>query len=213
MNSIFMKEETVVAVDKEFYDRDYFENGVTSDKSGYMGYEWGPEYPAYAIGLDTEFKLKGEKVVDIGCAKGFLVKALRELGVKAIGVEASDYAYECVETDLKKYILHSSAVDIPVDKLGTFKMVILYDILEHLDDEEVAKLMEIISNGLKPEYITMKSPFQVYSWDTDKSHINIKNEAGWIEVFSRWGYEPYECVAPKVPWTWWDNRTLCFKRK
>lgn len=202
-----------MVVDKGFYDRDYFENGVTSNKSGYMGYESGPEYADFAIGLNTEFKLEGEKVVDIGCAKGFLVKALRDLGVKAIGVEASDYAYECVEPDLKKYILHTSAVDMPVGKLGKVKLVILYDIIEHLDDDEVAKMMELISSGLKPEYITMKSPFEVYEWDTDKSHINIKNEAGWIEVFSRWGYETYEPVAPKNPWTWWDNRTLCFKRK
>ena len=37
---------------------------------------------------------RGQKILDIGCAKGYLVKALRWLGRDAYGFDISDYALE-----------------------------------------------------------------------------------------------------------------------
>lgn len=195
-------------VSADFYDEDYFENGITSSKSGYNGYHWNDSISMNAKDLIREFNPK--RVLDVGCAKGYLVTAFRRLGVDAWGVEISKYAYENAHEEAKYFIINTS-IDELTEELGEFDLVIFYDILEHLTDQQIEKVMQLM-NKVKAKFITLKCPFEVYDWDADKSHINIKSEKAWIELFSLYGYKLYLPSIPKAPWTWWDNRTLLFKR-
>ena len=61
-----------------YYDRDYFENGHETGKSGYSNYRWLGE-PTIKMSesiisyCDLEIN---DSILDYGCAKGFLIKAL-----------------------------------------------------------------------------------------------------------------------------------------
>ncbi|MBI4440376.1 class I SAM-dependent methyltransferase [Candidatus Woesearchaeota archaeon] len=49
-------------------------------------------------------KLKISSLLDIGCAKGFLVGELRKLGIKAYGIDSSAYAIKNAGISVKKYL-------------------------------------------------------------------------------------------------------------
>lgn len=76
------------------FDEDYYERGVQLGISGYTRYHWMPETTvAMCKMLISHLNLsKGAKVLDYGCAKGYVVKALRKLEIDACGVDVSAYA-------------------------------------------------------------------------------------------------------------------------
>ena len=47
---------------------------------------------ATAKALVRVLKPQSQKVLEIGCAKGFLVKAFQDMGIDAIGIDISSYA-------------------------------------------------------------------------------------------------------------------------
>src|SRR5919109_521312 len=48
-------------------------------------------------------RLKPRRVLDVGCAKGFLVECLRDRGVEAYGFDVSEYALGEVRPDIRRY--------------------------------------------------------------------------------------------------------------
>lgn len=78
---------------KEVFNEDYFERGVETGVSAYKNYRWLPHYSLPAA--NSIKKIYGEVTfLDFGCAKGYLVKALRLLGLDAYGYDVSKYAVE-----------------------------------------------------------------------------------------------------------------------
>ncbi len=76
---------------KKVFDEKYFEDGVRSRVSAYENYRWMPERTireASSIINNIQF----DNVLDYGCAKGFMVYAMRLLGKEAYGVDVSEYA-------------------------------------------------------------------------------------------------------------------------
>ena len=67
------------------YGREYFDG---SRDYGYGGYKYDGRWKPVAIDIIEYFNLnKGDKVLDVGCAKGFLVKDLCDLGINASGID------------------------------------------------------------------------------------------------------------------------------
>ena len=62
---------------------------------GYGGYRYDGRWIPIADDIVRHFKLKpGDRVLDVGCAKGFLVKDLMKVcpGLEAFGLDISEYA-------------------------------------------------------------------------------------------------------------------------
>ena len=86
-NSTRSIKNRILALDrtKEFFDGDR--------SNGYGGYKYDGRWISVAKDIIKHFHLsKGQKVLDIGCAKGFLVKDLVDLGIDAVGIDISKYA-------------------------------------------------------------------------------------------------------------------------
>ena len=76
------------------FDREYYEQGPMTGKSLYTNYRWLPELTlplAHHIAVDCNLD-KHQTICDFGCAKGYLVYALRLLGYESYGVDISKYA-------------------------------------------------------------------------------------------------------------------------
>ncbi len=71
-----------------WYDADYFEHGQTSNWQ--HGYTWPLFRGVFtdAAGFLGEMFPEARSFLDIGCAKGFLVRALRERGLEACGLRS-----------------------------------------------------------------------------------------------------------------------------
>ena len=74
--------------DSSFYDKVYFDGPGKSNYSGYT-FESSPFVPIRSLSHGHQaFDLSGP-VLDVGCAKGYLVYVLRQRGIKAFGVDCS----------------------------------------------------------------------------------------------------------------------------
>lgn len=83
------KTEEVIAAAKEFGEM-YFDG---PREYGYGGYRYDGRWIPVAADVVSHFSLRpGMKVLDVGCAKGFLVKDLLDGGLDAFGLDVSRYA-------------------------------------------------------------------------------------------------------------------------
>src|SRR5262249_50026254 len=101
-----------VPVPGEWYDADYFEHGVKSNWIG--GYDWTHfagvfrETAAYL----TEMFPAAESFLDVGCAKGFLVRCLREAGRACHGVDHSAWAIDHADPAAQPFLIRSGVDDL-----------------------------------------------------------------------------------------------------
>lgn len=159
------------------YTEGYFEKG---EGSNYKGYEDSSMFEAWADELIRLFDCKNKKlrVLDIGCAKGFLVKHLRDNGVEAWGIDISPYAIE--SSPVKEYLVCGEVTDLPFED-NYFDVVTSHDVFEHISKEDTPKaIKECLRVGRKQYHvITCKE----YDFGGDKTHINMENEAYWKDTW------------------------------
>ena len=122
------------------YGEDYFEDGIVKGLSGYQNYSWMPTRSfSEAIEICKNFDFAS--VIDYGCAKGFLVHALRLLGKNAVGLDISKYAIGNGPSDIREYLFHiqkkKDILDFKTD------LLIGKDVLEHIPEEEISELFGI----------------------------------------------------------------------
>jgi hypothetical protein len=121
-------------------------------------------------------------VLDAGCAMGLLVEALWDRGVRAEGIDLSNYAIANVRPDMRAQCRAASLTD-PIE--GTFDLVTCIEVLEHLEraDAEAA-----IANICK---VTQTVLFSSTPSDfTEPTHVNVCPPIVWIELFAARGFGP-----------------------
>ena len=85
------KTDEIIAISRE-YGELYFDG---PRKYGYGGYRYDGRWIPVAEDMVKHFDLKpGDRVLDVGCGKGFLVKDLIKVcpGLEAFGLDISEYA-------------------------------------------------------------------------------------------------------------------------
>lgn len=114
-------------MDLKYYAEKYSE--MIDD--GYMREERGRRQSGIAIIKRVEMHKKGGKLLDIGCANGFLLDEARQRGWDTYGVEISRWAVAYARENLNLNVKRSS-----LRKAGftdkSFDVVIMLDVLEHL---------------------------------------------------------------------------------
>lgn len=70
------------------FDKNYF----SPPRYGYNNYRRNSSFLAIAQKLYEKFNLKNKTVLDVGCAFGFLLHDLRDMGCNAFGLDISNYA-------------------------------------------------------------------------------------------------------------------------
>jgi len=188
------------------YDEDYFERGIATGKSCYENYRWIPELtiPMAMTIIDLLKIERGATVLDFGCAKGFLVKALRMLYRDAWGVDCSDYAIGKVDPEVKAFCgpIHSLV------RHDGFEYLIAKDVLEHIEKEQLhdwlsvlrergKKLLAIIPLGENGKY-------RVPAYEKDVTHRIKEDEIWWLETFAKAGWKVawYDFRVPGIKDNW-----------
>jgi len=124
-----------------WYNADYFLRGQETKKSNYTDYRWLPEATRpYAFALAGLLGMKaGASLLDYGCARGYLVRALREVGVLAFGYDPSPWAIENCDPEIRGFISQR-----PPGRGGFYDFVICKDVLEHLDTPALSAATEAL---------------------------------------------------------------------
>jgi SAM-dependent methyltransferase len=76
--------------------------------------------------------LPSERVLDVGCAHGFLVEALRELGVEARGVDASRWAISHASGAARPFVRRANVSKHLPFAAKSFDVVSVLETLEHI---------------------------------------------------------------------------------
>ena len=175
--------------DGSFYDADYYERGRTTGKSWWENYHWMPrrsfkEALAFIELLNLD---ETSYVLDIGCAKGFLVKALRELKINADGCDISKYALSfspegCWDCSSENWVIRN----------GLYSHAVIKDVLEHVNKEQLNVLLKQISTVAKNVACVVpmgdNGLYRIKEYHLDKSHIIAENEGWWSSKFIESGW-------------------------
>lgn len=201
---------------EDFYDKNYYENGLLSKKSLYENYRWLPEL---TIPLAEEIttimsgslngdELKSTTILDFGCAKGFLVKAFRELGYTAFGIDVSQYAISESPLEIKGYVrcLDLLKEPLPLEWMP-IDYIIAKDVLEHLEKDQLfkqlTKLRTLSNRILVIVPLGDGTKYFIDEYEQDPSHY-IKEDLGWwVETLNNYGFQvkgTYEVGNLKSSW-------------
>ena len=145
----------------------------------------------------------GKSVLDIGCGTGHNLAFFRELGLKAIGIDASkpmlDIASRKLGNDVKLYRGH--AEELPFDD-NSFDIVTLITVLEFVS--EPAKVLKEAARVARTQIylgiLNKTSLLAVVRRVKGKFRCSIYNQA---RFYSIWGIEEMvERVVGKLPLHW-----------
>jgi len=166
-----------------------------SREYGYGGYRYDGRWIPVAEDMVKHFGLKpGDRVLDVGCAKGFLVKDFMKAcpGVEAFGLDISRYALMNCEPEVVGRLHLGNAMDLPFPD-NSFKAVISLNTVHNLDrDQCIVALKEIqrVSGGRAyvqvDSYRTPEERQRFLDWVLT-AHYHEYPE-GWINTFKEAGY-------------------------
>ncbi|MDB4214575.1 class I SAM-dependent methyltransferase [Burkholderiaceae bacterium] len=160
---------------------------------GYGGYRYDGRWQPVARDIVSHFGLRpGDRLLDVGCAKGFLVKDLLALGIDAYGLDVSRYALENCETEVIGRLHLGSADDLPFPD-GSFNAVVSLNTLHNLKRERcivALQEMERLAPGKGfvqvDSYRTQEQKAVFESWVLTAKFYDYPQ--GWESLFSEAGY-------------------------
>jgi SAM-dependent methyltransferase len=172
---------------KTFYDEDYFEG---SNKAQRPSYTRDLVY-SYFLSIASMLKkiLSPKKVLDLGCAKGFLVEAFMDLGIDDVwGIDISKYAiYNSPKEIRHRLIIGDIEESLPFEN-QTFDLITAIDLFEHL---------QYPSNVLLEAQRILKKNGKMFAVicgegspnaTKDLSHINIQSYDIWKDIIEKNGF-------------------------
>ena len=158
------------------YDKRYF-NGGTGDVGGYAreGY-W--DYPVHWVTFNHVLALKPESVLEIGCARGYILKRLEDVGITVKGLEVSQHCYLTRVTNaVQTWDITNTPWPIANKQ---YDLCISMAVLEHIPADKLPAVMAEI------ERCTKRGLHGIDFGDADdgfdKTHCTLQSKEWWADV-------------------------------
>ena len=143
-------------------------------------------------------ELAPTRVLDVGCALGLLVEALRARGVDAWGIDVSEYAVAQVHESVTDHCAVSSVTDpLPSTFPTDFDLVTCIEVVEHIPAEHGPAAITRLSE-LGSRVLFSSEPYDY----AEPTHVNVLAPEDWSVLFARSGmYRSIETdVSYLTPW-------------
>jgi SAM-dependent methyltransferase len=189
------------------YDITYFngKNTTHTHNAGYSEYQkWfrrqptkypedtGEHFGDMAARLHGRYNLNNKKVMELGCAYGYMVEYLRDQGHDVYGMDVSSYAQSQARSDIQQYITVADArtelaksqdykrneFDILFSRwfLCCIPDADLPDLIDEMNRVSIQQV-HILMNSPNPDYYNVKTPQQwLDNYDWEVGTILIPNE-------------------------------------
>lgn len=176
-------------IDASFYDEEYFTKGT---KSGYGG-QFSPynENLYHNVMKPLAKKLTAsyhpKNALDLGCARGYLVRALVEEGVDTQGIDVSTWAIQNCDPSVKDRVHVGTMVNLSQFQDNQFQLVTALDAFEHVEKSEC---LQAIAEACRvsDQHIMIRVP--IHDNGKDPSHVNIQSIQWWIQQFKLHNFDP-----------------------
>jgi SAM-dependent methyltransferase len=119
--------------------------------------------------------------LDYGCGPGAMIDFMNERGYRYVGCDISP---EPRRLYLERYGRYPSRFvrSLAETAAFSFDVLVLFDVLEHLRDDEIVKLLA--DTAATPEVLA-----NISRESRIPGHVNIKPDDEWIRFFGSLGYE------------------------
>ena len=163
---------------------------------GYGGYSYHPRFWQDTVKRFRDYyKLADDaSVLDVGCAKGFMLHDFKELmpNLTITGIDISEYGIENAIETVKPYLRVGNAKELPF-KDNSFDLVICINTVHNLPLEECKQaLHEIQRVTRKDAFVTMDA------WHNEEEHrrmlqwnltaLTYMHVDDWKKLFAEVGY-------------------------
>lgn len=174
---------------KEFFDGDRL--------YGYGGYYYHPRFWQATVKRFRDYYNLPENasVLDVGCAKGFMLYDFKQLmpQMTVAGIDISEYAIANCQTEVKPYLQVGNAKKLPYPD-NSFDLVISINTVHNLPPEECKQALREIQR------VTRSHAFVIVdAWRNDeekeridKWHLNAltyMHVDDWVKLFDEVGYK------------------------
>lgn len=183
------------------FGQEYFDG---DRRYGYGGFKYDGRWVSFAKKLIAHYGLQpGDRVLDIGCAKGFVVHDFRAGGMEAFGLDISDYAIANAMDDVKPFLRTGTAADLSAYADQSFDLVLSINTLHNLQLPQLFQaLREIERVGRRHKFIVMDS------YRNEREKVNLMYWQLTCECFFR--PEEWEFIFQQTGYTGdWDF--VCFE--
>ncbi|WP_019939031.1 class I SAM-dependent methyltransferase [Bordetella sp. FB-8] len=173
---------------KEFFDGDR--------RHGYGGFSYFPRFWQPVIPTFREYfgLTETSSVLDVGCAKGFMMHDLAQLipGIAVKGIDISSYAIENAIDDMKPHVRIGDARKLEFPD-NAFDVVISINTVHNLNREDCGQALREIERVSKGHsyitvdaYRTEEEKKRMYAWNLTAQTIMHVDE--WKLFFDEVGY-------------------------
>src|SRR3990167_1625767 len=185
------KNPDVISISKQFGEM-YFDG---PRDYGYGGYRYDGRWLPVAKDMIDHFNLKsGDRVLDVGCAKGFLVKDLMTAcpGLEVFGIDISEYALKHCDPEVVGRLHLGSADALPFPD-GSFDAVISLNTLHNFPRKGVVTALRELQRVSKGKgflqvdsYHTPEQKEIFEDWVLTAEFHDFPDE--WIKLFNQAEY-------------------------
>jgi protein-L-isoaspartate(D-aspartate) O-methyltransferase len=147
---------------------------------------------------------KGSKILEIGCAKGYLLVEFHNLGMDVYGIDLSKYAVNHAHPDIKNKIKIGRLSEMEFDD-NYFDYILSKELLPHLKMEELIQFLAETQRISKGKIFHMiqcgrneKELELMKKWD--HTHQILMTPSLWIHFFDKHNYRcDYQFKVLAIP--------------
>ena len=175
------------------FGRDYFD-GLR--RHGYGGYEYHPRFWTETVRYMREYyHLSSDAaILDVGCAKGFMLYDFRQLmpDARLTGVDVSEYAVANALEAMRPYIRTGNAVSLEFPD-QSFDLVLAINTIHNLPYDECKRSLQEIQRVSRRNAFVMVDAYRteaerkaMLAWVlTAQTMLHVED---WLKLFAEAGY-------------------------
>jgi cyclopropane fatty-acyl-phospholipid synthase-like methyltransferase len=186
-----MGDNVKYSADYRRFGFDYFDNrdiGI-----GYGGYSYDGRYAKAAEQIAKYYNLTpGKRVLEVGCAKGYILVELHKLGLHVTGTDVSLYAIKNAEETVRRFITQGNICHLPY-RNNYFDLVIGKEILPHIKEQmlpsAIRECMRVSKGSIffEVQCGTVREELElIKKWDC--THKTIHTPDWWEKIFRKVKY-------------------------
>ncbi|GIW78858.1 MAG: methyltransferase [Gemmatales bacterium] len=190
------RKQTVTEADRELsrqFGKDYFDG---DRKHGYGGYYYHPRFWTETVKRFRDYYQLPEdaSILDVGCAKGFMLHDFKQLMPKATvaGIDISSYAIENAIETVKPFLRLGNAKELPFPD-RSFDLVVAINTVHNLPLEECKQAIREIQRVARKHAFLMVDAWRTQEelrrledWVlTCKTYMHVDE---WKKLFEEVGY-------------------------
>jgi len=174
---------------KEYFDGDRL--------TGYGGYSYHPRFWTETVKrLRDHYRLAGDAwVLDVGCAKGFMMYDFKQLmpNVNIRGIDISQYAYDHALEEMKPFITVGNAKELPYED-NSFDLVISINTIHNLPLSDCKQALREIQRVTRKDAFIINDAWhnesereRMLAWNL--TALTYMHRDDWKKLFEEMGYQ------------------------